>query len=74
MIYLAIVLSFLPLILETQVGASDDCVDGSQGWKIDALLERFLVLWRWGGLFGSVFGWIAWVFGAGYVICRGVRG
>jgi hypothetical protein len=57
MIYLAIVLSSLPLVLKTQVGASGDCVDGSKGWKMCALLERFLVLrWRWGGLFGSGFG------------------
>jgi hypothetical protein len=45
MIYLAIVLSSLPLVLKTQVGASGDCVDGSKGWKIGALLGRFLVLW-----------------------------
>jgi hypothetical protein len=31
MIYLAIVVSSLPFILETQVGASSDCVDGSEG-------------------------------------------
>jgi hypothetical protein len=45
MIYLAIVLSSLPLVLETQVGASSDCVDDSEGWEIGALLGRFLILW-----------------------------
>jgi hypothetical protein len=57
MIFLVIVLSSLPLILKTQVRASCDCVDSSEGWEIGALLGRFLVLWwRWGGLFGSIFG------------------
>jgi hypothetical protein len=45
MIYLVIVLSSLPLVLETQVGASGDCVDDSKGWKIGILLGRFLILW-----------------------------
>jgi hypothetical protein len=27
-----------------------------------------------GGMFGSIFGWIAWVFAEGYVICTGVEG
>jgi hypothetical protein len=61
MIYLAIVLSSLPLVLETQVGAFDDCMDGSKGWEI-------------GTLFDSVFGSIACVFAVGYVICKGVEG
>jgi hypothetical protein len=57
MIYLTIVVSSLPFILETQVGAFGDCVDGFEGWEIGVLLGRFLVLWwRLGGLFGSVFG------------------
>jgi hypothetical protein len=30
MIYLAIVVSSLPFVLKTQVGASGDCVDGSE--------------------------------------------
>jgi hypothetical protein len=42
---LVIVLSSLPFILETQVGAFGDCVDGFKGWEISALLGRFLVLW-----------------------------
>jgi hypothetical protein len=73
-IYLAIVLSSLHLILEIQVGASGDCVDGFEGWEIGVLLRRFLIWGGEGGLFDSIFGWIAWVFVAGYVICRGVEG
>jgi hypothetical protein len=52
-IYLAIVVSSLFFVLETQVGASSDCVDGFEGWKIGALLGRLLVLW-WR------LGWIVW--------------
>jgi hypothetical protein len=49
-------------------------MDGSKDCEIGALLGRFLVLWwRWGGLFGFVFGWITSVFVVGYVICRGVK-
>jgi hypothetical protein len=44
MIYLVIILSSLPLVLETQVGASSDCVDGSEGCEIGALLGRYFVL------------------------------
>jgi hypothetical protein len=44
-IYLTIVLSSLHLILEIQVGASGDCVDGFESWEIGALLRRFLI---WG--------------------------
>jgi hypothetical protein len=55
MIYLAIILSSLPLVLKTQVGAFGDCVDGSEGWEIGALLERFLLLWwRWR--------WVIWLY------------
>jgi hypothetical protein len=54
MIYLAIVLSSLPLVLKTQVVASGDCADGSVGWEIGALLGRILILWwRWG--------WVVWL-------------
>jgi hypothetical protein len=64
MIYLAIVLSSLSLVLETQVGASGDCVDGFEGWKISALLESFLVLWwRWG--------WVVWL--CFWLDCLGVH-
>jgi hypothetical protein len=45
MIYLAIVVLSLFFVLKTQVGASGDCVDGFEGWKIGALLGRLLVLW-----------------------------
>jgi hypothetical protein len=47
MIFLMIVPSSLALILETQIGAFGDCVDGSEGWKIGALLGRFLILCGW---------------------------
>jgi hypothetical protein len=74
-INLAIVLSLLPLVLETQVGASGDGVSGFKCWEIGGLLRRLLVLrWRWGGLFGSIFGWIAWVLVVRYVICKGAKG
>jgi hypothetical protein len=53
MIYLAIILSPLSFILETQVGSFGDCVNGSEGCEIGALLGRFLVLW-WG------LGWVIW--------------
>jgi hypothetical protein len=53
MIYLAIILSPLSFIHETQVGSFGDCVNGSEGWEIGALLGRFLVLW-WG------LGWVIW--------------
>jgi hypothetical protein len=55
MIYLAIVLSPLSFILETQVGSSGDCMNGSEGWQIGALRGRFLVLW-WG------LGWVIWLY------------
>jgi hypothetical protein len=35
---LAIVLSFLSFVLEIQVGASSDCMDGSEGWEVGAWL------------------------------------
>jgi hypothetical protein len=37
---LAVVFSLLLLGLEVQVGDFDNCVDGSEGWKIIALLQR----------------------------------
>jgi hypothetical protein len=40
MINLAIVLLFLSLVLEILVGVTDDCVDGSECWKI------VVVTWR----------------------------
>jgi hypothetical protein len=50
-------------------------VYGSEGWEIGGLLGRFLVLWRrWGGLLESIFGWVAWEFVVGYIICKGARG
>jgi hypothetical protein len=49
----AIVVLSLPFVLETQVGASGDCVDGSEGWEIGAFLGRLLVLW-WR------LGWVIW--------------
>jgi hypothetical protein len=66
-IYLAIVVSSLFFVLETQVGASGDCVDGSDGWNIGALLGRLLVLW-WR------LGWIVWFyFSLGWLgICCGI--
>jgi hypothetical protein len=74
MINLAIVLSHLPLVLGTEVGASGDGVYSSKCWKIGALLRRLLVLrWR-GGLFSSVYGWIVWMLVVGYVICKGAKG
>jgi hypothetical protein len=57
MIYLAIVLLSLPLVLEIQVGASGDCVDGFEGWQTGALLGRFLVLWWRCGC-----GWVVWLY------------
>jgi hypothetical protein len=38
MIDLTVVLSFQSFVLEIQVGASSDCMDGSKGWKIATLL------------------------------------
>jgi hypothetical protein len=35
---LAIVLSFLSFVLEIQVGASSDCMDGSEGWEVGGWL------------------------------------
>jgi hypothetical protein len=67
-IYLVIVVSSLFYFLETQVRASGDCVDGSEGWKIGALLGRLLVMW-WR------LGWIVWFYfclgwvGIRYGIC-----
>jgi hypothetical protein len=43
---MATVLSLLPLVLETRVGASEDGVYGSECWEIGGLLRRLLVL-RW---------------------------
>jgi hypothetical protein len=39
----------LPLVLDVNVGASGDCVDGFECWKVVALLGRFRLLcwWRW---------------------------
>jgi hypothetical protein len=60
-IYLEIVVSSLFFVLEAQVGASGDCVDGSEGWKIDALLGRLLVLrWRLGWIVWFCF-WLGWL-------------
>jgi hypothetical protein len=49
MVDLAVLFSLLPLILEVQVGASGDWVEGSEGWEVVALLRRIWVLcwWRW---------------------------
>jgi hypothetical protein len=47
-INLAIVLSSLALVLETQVGTSDDSVYSSKGWETSDLLGGFLIMrWRW---------------------------
>jgi hypothetical protein len=55
MINLAIVILRLPLVLETEVGASGDGVYSSECWKIGGLLRRLLVLrWRWG--------WVVWLY------------
>jgi hypothetical protein len=35
---LVIIFSLLPFVMEVQVGASGDCVDGSEGWEIVVLL------------------------------------
>jgi hypothetical protein len=43
---LTVIFSLLPLVLEVQVGVSDDCVDGFECWKIVVLLRGFLVLRR----------------------------
>jgi hypothetical protein len=61
MIFLAIVVSSLPFVLKTQVGASDDCVDGSKGWEIGSILGRRLVLWwRLGWVIWFYF-WLSWL-------------
>jgi hypothetical protein len=75
MMYLVIVVSSVPFILKTQVGASGDCVDDSEGWKIGALLGRLLVLWwRLGWVIWFCF-WLSWLgVNVGYVICRGAAG
>jgi hypothetical protein len=68
MIDMAIVLSLLPLVFETQFGTSGDGVYSSEGWEIGGLLGRLLILWwRWR--------WVAWLcFGLGYLrACGGVR-
>jgi hypothetical protein len=41
MIDLTPVLLFLSFVLEIQVGASSDCMDGSKGWEIGTLLRGF---------------------------------
>jgi hypothetical protein len=38
MVNLAVVFSLLSLALEVRIRASGDCVDGSEGWEIVALL------------------------------------
>jgi hypothetical protein len=38
MVNLAVVFSLLLLVLEIWIGAFGDCVDGSEGWEIGALL------------------------------------
>jgi hypothetical protein len=75
MIYLAIIFSSMSLVLKTQVGPSGVV------WMVPNV-GKLVLCWEdsWfcggggGGLFGSVFGWTAWVLAAGYVICRGVKG
>jgi hypothetical protein len=50
MIYFVMVVSSLFFVIESQFGAAGDCVDGSEGWEIGALLDRLLILWwrlRW---------------------------
>jgi hypothetical protein len=75
MIYLVIVVSSVPFILKIQVGASGDCVDGSEGWKIGVLLGRLLVLWwRLGWVIWFCF-WLSWLgVNVGYVIYRVPQG
>jgi hypothetical protein len=46
MVNLTVIFSLLPLVLKVQLGASDDCVDGFECWKIVVLLRGFLVLRR----------------------------
>jgi hypothetical protein len=38
MIDLTVVLSLLSFVFEIQVGASSDCMNGSEGWEIGVLL------------------------------------
>jgi hypothetical protein len=44
---LTVILSFLSFVLEIQVGASGNCMDGFEGWEVGAFLQGFLELW-WG--------------------------
>jgi hypothetical protein len=63
MVYMTIVLSLLPFVLEIYIEASGDYVDGSKGYEASD--------WCAGGggnVFGLVFGWWLGVFGIGYVI------
>jgi hypothetical protein len=46
MVNLVVVFSLLSFVLEVHIGASSNCVDGSKGWEIVALLQRFWVLCR----------------------------
>jgi hypothetical protein len=50
MINMEIVLSPLPLVLQTQVEISGDSVYISEGWETGGLLGGFLIVrWRWVG-------------------------
>jgi hypothetical protein len=44
---LTVILSFLSFVLEIQVGAFGNCMDGFEGWEVGAFLQGFLELW-WG--------------------------
>jgi hypothetical protein len=44
MIDLMVVLSFLSFVFEIHVEPSSDCMNGSEGWEIGALLQGLLLL------------------------------
>jgi hypothetical protein len=47
MVNLAVTFVLLLFVLEVPIGSSGNCVDGSEGWEIVALLRGFKVMWRW---------------------------
>jgi hypothetical protein len=64
---LMVVFSLLLLVLEVQVGASSDRVNGFKGWEIIAFLRRLWVYW-------APFFVVLHMCYGGYVICSGGGG
>jgi hypothetical protein len=45
MIHLVVMLLFLSLVFEVQIGTSNNGVDGFKGWETGCLLGGILILW-----------------------------